>query len=61
LALFDIILLYNWILDELHIMLRITDVLWSLVLFEIWAKDNWSDKARDVITEMGHIGVKFYF
>jgi hypothetical protein len=27
LALFDIILLYNWILDELHIMLRITDVL----------------------------------
>ncbi|CAG8830578.1 819_t:CDS:2, partial [Gigaspora margarita] len=35
LPLFDMILLDHWIPDELHVMLRITDRLWALVLHEI--------------------------
>lgn len=61
-ALFDMIPLYNWIPDELHIMLRITDVLWMLVLSEIRARGNWSDRAMNIIVaEMKRINVKFCF
>jgi hypothetical protein len=61
-ALFNMIPLYNWVPDELHMMLRITDILWSLVLSKIRARGNWSDRARDVIiAEMKRINVKFCF
>ena len=54
--------LCNWIPDELHTMLRITDVLWTLVLSEIRARGNWNDKAMSVIiAEMKRINVKFCF
>ncbi|GET54092.1 hypothetical protein GLOIN_2v1788906 [Rhizophagus irregularis DAOM 181602=DAOM 197198] len=60
--LFDMIPLQSWVPDELHMMLRITDVLWRLVLDEIRSRNTWGDKARNVIIEeMERIGVKFYF
>jgi hypothetical protein len=59
---FDMILLQNWILDKLHVMLRITDVLWRLVLDELKSRNTWGDRARNVIVEeMKHIDVKFHF
>ncbi|CAB4426978.1 unnamed protein product [Rhizophagus irregularis] len=43
-------------------MLRITDVLWRLVLDEIRSRNTWEDKARNVIIEeIERIGVKFHF
>ncbi|EXX71393.1 hypothetical protein RirG_078850 [Rhizophagus irregularis DAOM 197198w] len=60
--LFDMIPLQSWVPDELHMMLRITDVLWRLVLDEIRSRNTWGDKARNVIIEeMERIGVKFHF
>ncbi|RHZ85686.1 hypothetical protein Glove_62g41 [Diversispora epigaea] len=62
LAIFDMIPLQNWVPDELHIMLRITDVLWRLVIDELKSKNTWGNKARDVIIEeMKRINVRFHF
>ncbi|CAG8751503.1 2813_t:CDS:1, partial [Ambispora leptoticha] len=33
--LFDIIPLYNYVFDELHVLLRIEDRLWTLILSEL--------------------------
>ena len=44
--LFDMISLDHWIPDELHIMLRITDRLWTLVLHEIKETGFFNDIAR---------------
>ncbi|CAB4429045.1 unnamed protein product [Rhizophagus irregularis] len=61
-AIFDMIPLQNWVPDELHVMLRITDVLWRLVIDELKSRNTWGDKARNVIVEeMKHIDVKFHF
>ncbi|GES79267.1 hypothetical protein GLOIN_2v1792490 [Rhizophagus clarus] len=61
-AIFDMIPLQNWIPDELHIMLRITDVLWRLVIDELKSRNTWGDRARNVIIEeMKRIDVKFHF
>ncbi|CAG8643426.1 18669_t:CDS:2, partial [Gigaspora rosea] len=44
--LFFMIPLENWILDELHILLRVTDRLWSLVLAEFDINNN---KVRNIV------------
>ncbi|UZO29709.1 uncharacterized protein OCT59_023169 [Rhizophagus irregularis] len=61
-AIFDMIPLQNWVPDELHIMLRITDVLWRLVIDELKSRNTWGDRARNVIVEeMKRVDVKFHF
>jgi len=51
----------NYLFDELHIMLRITDRLWSLVIHEVIAS-GFFDIAREIIIkEMCRIGVRFQF
>src|SRR6266511_6359631 len=58
--LFSMIPLTHWIPDELHLMLRITDHLWSLMLSETNYQS--SDKTREQIkNEMFRIGVHFEF
>jgi len=60
--LFDMIPLDHWIPDELHIMLRITDRLWNLVLHEIKETGYFNDIAREIIVkEMNKIKVRFQF
>ncbi|RHZ67232.1 hypothetical protein Glove_302g9 [Diversispora epigaea] len=55
-AIFDMIPLQNWVPDELHIMLRITDVLWQLVIDELKSRNTWGNKARNVIIEEMKLG-----
>ena len=60
--LFNMIPLDHWLVDELHVMLRITDHLWNLMLNELREIDLFDDLARDVIVkEMNRIKVKFQF
>jgi len=60
LPLFFMIPLTHWVPDELHLMLRITDRLWSLMLSE--TKYQSSDQIREQIKkEMIRIGVHFEF
>ena len=60
--LFDIIPLDHWIPDELHIMLRITDRLWNLLIAELIEQDLFNDIARKIIIdEMKKIKVNFQF
>ncbi|CAG8831774.1 33735_t:CDS:2 [Gigaspora margarita] len=57
--LFFMIPLENWIPDELHILLRITDHLWNLVIAEIDLNNN---QIRNIICEeMKRIGISFHF
>src|SRR5436189_2959042 len=59
--LFDMIQLDHWIPDELHVMLRITDRLWDLVLHEI-KESGYFDIAKEIIiNEMNRIKVGFQF
>ncbi|CAB4446428.1 unnamed protein product [Rhizophagus irregularis] len=54
--------LENWIPDELHIMLRIWDHLWSLLLAELKECDQFDDVCRnEIMQEMSRIGVHFQF
>ena len=58
--LFSMIPLIHWIPDELHLMLRITDRLWSLMLEETEYKRN--ERIREQIkNEMSRIRVHFEF
>ena len=60
--LFDMIPIKNWVVDELHIMLRITDRLWALVIQEFKEMNKWNDYTRKlIIEEMKRIGVNFHF
>ncbi len=60
--LFDMIPLNHWIPNELHIMLRITDRLWSLLMAELMEQDIFNDIARKIIIdEMKKIKVNFHF
>jgi hypothetical protein len=60
--LFDIIPLDHWIPDELHVLLQITDWLWSLVLHKITESGYFNDIAREIIVkEINRIKVKFQF
>ncbi|PKC53287.1 hypothetical protein RhiirA1_404413, partial [Rhizophagus irregularis] len=60
--LFDMIPLDHWIPDELHIMLRITDRLWSLLIAELMEQNLFNDTARKIIIdEMKRIKINFQF
>jgi hypothetical protein len=60
--LFNMISLDHWIPDELHIMLRIFDRLWSLVLSELKDVDQFDNICRnEIVQEMNRIGVHFQF
>ena len=60
--LFNMISLDHWIPDELHIMLRIFDRLWSLVLSELKDVDQFDNICRnEIMQEMNRIGVRFQF
>ncbi|CAG8850142.1 24734_t:CDS:2, partial [Gigaspora margarita] len=62
LSLFNMILLDHWIPDELHVMLRITNRLWVLVLHEIEENGFYNDIAQEIIIyEMKKINVHFEF
>ncbi len=52
----------KWVPDELHIMLRIWDRFWSLVLAELKEFNQFDDLCRDeIIIEMNRIGINFQF
>lgn len=60
--LFYMIPLKNWVPDELHIMLRIWDRLWSLVISELKESNQFDNICREeIMQEMGRIGVNFQF
>ena len=60
--LFPMIPLEQWVPDELHVMLRIWDRLWSLIIAEIKESNQFDDLCRNEITqEMNRIGVKLQF
>ncbi|GBC20383.2 hypothetical protein GLOIN_2v1839566 [Rhizophagus irregularis DAOM 181602=DAOM 197198] len=60
--LFNMISLDHWIPDELHIMLRIFDRLWSLVLSELKDVDQFDNICHnEIVQEMNRIGVHFQF
>ncbi|CAG8810495.1 14613_t:CDS:2, partial [Gigaspora margarita] len=60
--LFPMIPIHNYVVDELHLLLRVTDQLWTLVINELRSTKNYNDMIRKVIVdEMDRIGVKFQF
>ncbi|PKY33341.1 hypothetical protein RhiirB3_494633, partial [Rhizophagus irregularis] len=60
--LFYMIPLDKWVPDELHILLRIWDRLWYLVLSELKEFNQFDDICRDeIVKEMDRIGVNFQF
>jgi len=60
--LFDMIPLNHWIPDELHVMLRITDRLWDLLIAELIEDGFFNDTARKIIIEeMSKVKVNFQF
>ncbi|CAG8794365.1 30391_t:CDS:2, partial [Gigaspora margarita] len=60
--LFDMILFENWICDELHVLLRIYDRLWELIIAELKAHGLYNDKSQKIIVdEMKKINVTFQF
>jgi len=59
--LFDMIDMENYLFDELHIMLRITDRLWSLVIHEVIASGFFDIVHKIIIKKMYRIGVRFQF
>jgi len=61
-SLFNMIQLENYIPDKLHIMLRITDRLWELVLQEIKNEGLFNDITRNIIIkEMENLKIRFEF
>ena len=60
--LFNMIPIKNWVVDEWHEMLRITDRLWALIIQEFKETKKWNDYTRKlIIVEMGRIKVNFHF
>ena len=60
--LFNMIPLENYIPDKLHIMLRITDRLWELILQEIKNEGLFNDITRNIIIkEMENLKICFEF
>src|SRR5256885_14209653 len=60
--LFDMILLDNYVPDKLHIMLRITDYLWKLILQEIKNEGLFNNITRCIIIrEMENLKICFEF
>ncbi|CAG8756780.1 42220_t:CDS:2 [Gigaspora margarita] len=60
--LFPMIPIQNWVVDELHLMLRIYDRLWMLVLSELRSTRCFTDQIRQmIVSEMNRINVHFQF
>lgn len=60
--LFSMIPICNWVIDELHLLLRIFDRLWNLILSELRSTHCFNDQIHQVIiSEMKRIRVQFYF
>ena len=60
--LFNIIPLDHWLIDELYVMLRITNQLWTLILNELQDEALFNDLAHKIIVEeMNCITVWFQF
>ncbi|CAG8497504.1 2729_t:CDS:2 [Scutellospora calospora] len=59
--LFSMIEIDHWIVDELHLLLRITDRLWNLVIAELKTTKQFDSKRKIIIDEMKRINVKFEF
>jgi hypothetical protein len=60
--LFYMIPLDKWVPDELHILLRIWDHLWGLVLMELKEFNQFDNICRqEIVQEMDRIGVTFQF
>ena len=60
--LFTMIPLENWVCDELHVLLRIYDRLWTLVIAEIKSRGLFNDITRKIIVdEMKRINISFQF
>jgi hypothetical protein len=54
--------LNNYVPDELHIMLRIWDRMWALIIQELKSKNQFNDHTRaKIIAEMRRISVQFHF
>ncbi|KAF0356329.1 hypothetical protein F8M41_014776 [Gigaspora margarita] len=48
--------------DKLHLLLRVTDQLWTLVINKLCGTKDYNDMIRKaIVDEMDHIGVKFQF
>lgn len=60
--LFHMIPLHNWVVDELHIFLRITDRLWELMLADLRREtvneEIWKEK---ILSEMKRLKISFQF
>ncbi|CAG8676346.1 20219_t:CDS:1 [Cetraspora pellucida] len=62
LPLFSMIPITHWVVDELHILLRIYDRLWGLALQECKQNGNFNNEMRaNICKEMLDIGIKFHF
>ncbi|KAF0497261.1 hypothetical protein F8M41_020758 [Gigaspora margarita] len=60
--LFPMIPLNHWVPDKLYIMLRITDRLWSLIIFELEQNGEYNDDMHETIcNKMKKCEVKFEF
>jgi hypothetical protein len=52
----------HYVPDELHIMLRVWDRMWALVIQELKSENRFNDYSRAIISkEMQRISVRFYF
>ena len=51
----------NYLVNELHLMLRITDRLWNLVIHKVIASGFFDIAHEVIIKEMHRIGVHFQF
>ncbi|CAG8499084.1 4529_t:CDS:2, partial [Scutellospora calospora] len=60
--LFEMIPLSNYVFDELHVLLRVEDRLWTLILSEIKERGLFNDISRQIIVnEMKRLNIKFHF
>ena len=57
--LFDMIDIENYLIDELHVILRITDRLWNLLIHEIIASGFFDIARKIIIAKMHRIGIRF--
>lgn len=59
--LFPMIAIDHWVIDELHLLLRITDWLWSLIISELKTTKQYDLKRKAIIDEMNRINIIFEF
>lgn len=52
----------NWIIDELHLMLRISDVLFQCLFYELTKKKDFANDTQTlIIAEMKRLHIYFEF